>query len=398
VQNTPSPAPASAEWQFRLTRWIGFFLFIPIDYMMMRVMPGAPAAGSTLPNILVPLSVGTAGLSILVRKLAARRQPRKAFIFALVLCEVAALCGVVVWVTAGSPRSDYCLLAGAAGMLLQFPLRSHSAANQQIPHPVSGMEPQSPEGWRPPSELECYLPRPVRLTGAGIAWCLGSVCLTALFAYSAVWIAGDNRRGQAEARRILAASQETEGVVTHLRAADREHRVDYQFTAAGRAFAGHAYIDPRHFEGLKIGGPIAVRYLPSDPADSFLSSKGPLVMRIPPAFAYPVCALGVLAGAVTLLAVWHDRWYLAHGRPASGVVTRVANVGYYRTYFNIYFEFQPCGGGTCQGRYQLTTTTPPHVGSAVCVLYDPDNPRHHVRYPMYPSGFRLLELDTGRRG
>ena len=108
------------------------FMAIPIYYVVMRTTPPeAPTADPALPNILVPLSVAMAGLSIPIRMLVARRQPRKAFILALVLCEAAALYGVVVWTTTGSPRSDYCLLAGAAGMLLHFPRRVSSTANPE---------------------------------------------------------------------------------------------------------------------------------------------------------------------------------------------------------------------------------------------------------------------------
>src|ERR1017187_3936856 len=132
MQNTHVPAPALAERRFRLIFWIVMFMAIPIYYFVMRTTPPeAPTADPTLSNILVPLSVVMVGLSIPIRKLVARRQPKNAFILALALCEAAALYGVVVWSTTGSPRSYYCLLAGAAGMLLHFPRRAHSGANPE---------------------------------------------------------------------------------------------------------------------------------------------------------------------------------------------------------------------------------------------------------------------------
>jgi len=130
MQNAPSQRPAAAERQFRLYLWFLMLLAIPMYYVLMRVAPPeVPDAGSNLPNILLPLSVFTAGLSIPIRKLAARSNPKGGFIVGLALCEAAALYGLVLWFATGSARSYYCLLAGAAGMLLHFPRAAHPAAN-----------------------------------------------------------------------------------------------------------------------------------------------------------------------------------------------------------------------------------------------------------------------------
>lgn len=61
--------------------------------------------------------------------LAAERRFR--LVLGPVLCEAAALFGIVVWFATGSPRSNYCLLAGAAGMPLQFPRAAQPAANPE---------------------------------------------------------------------------------------------------------------------------------------------------------------------------------------------------------------------------------------------------------------------------
>jgi hypothetical protein len=128
----PSQSRASAERRFRLVLWLGMLPAIPLYYAVMRMSPPeALAADPTLPNILVPLSVVLAGLSIPIRKLVARSNPRNAFTLGLVLCEAAALFGMVAWFATGSPRSYYCLLAGAAGMLLHFPRAAHSDANSE---------------------------------------------------------------------------------------------------------------------------------------------------------------------------------------------------------------------------------------------------------------------------
>jgi len=105
---------------------------IPLYYVVMRMAPPeAPAADSTLPNILAMLSVVLAGMSFPIRSFVARSQPRSAFILGLALCQAAALFGMVAWFATGSPRSYYCLAAGAAGMLLHFPRAAHSDANSE---------------------------------------------------------------------------------------------------------------------------------------------------------------------------------------------------------------------------------------------------------------------------
>ncbi len=105
---------------------------IALYYVVMRMSPPeAPAADPTLPSIFVPLSVVLAGLSIPIRSFVARSQPRNAFILGLALCEAAALFGMAVWFATGSPRSYYCLAAGAAGMPLHFPRAAHSDANSE---------------------------------------------------------------------------------------------------------------------------------------------------------------------------------------------------------------------------------------------------------------------------
>jgi hypothetical protein len=134
MQPGPSQPPASDERRFRLIVWIVMFMFmsIPMYYVMMRMVPPDVAdADSNFPAILMPLSVVTMGLSIPIRRLVARTKPRIAFVLGLILCEAAALFGVVAWFATGSPRSYYCLATGVMGMLLHFPRAAHSNVNPE---------------------------------------------------------------------------------------------------------------------------------------------------------------------------------------------------------------------------------------------------------------------------
>jgi F0F1-type ATP synthase membrane subunit c/vacuolar-type H+-ATPase subunit K len=132
TQNGPPQPSAAADHRFRLILWFAMFMALAMYYLVMRIAtPEAPTADPALPNILVALSVVMAGLSIPIRILVARRNPKNGFILGLAFCEAAALYGVVVWYISGSHRAYYCLLAGAVGMLLHIPRRGQFAGSPQ---------------------------------------------------------------------------------------------------------------------------------------------------------------------------------------------------------------------------------------------------------------------------
>jgi hypothetical protein len=86
-------------------------------------------------------------------------------------------------------------------------------------------------------------------------------------------------------------------------------------------------------------------------------------------------------GGLLPLTVRRQRHLLADGRPAPAVVTRYSRLQTEHGAQNIvYYEFALLGGGTCKGRASTNRRLP--VGSAICVLYDPDNPRRSAPYPM----------------
>jgi hypothetical protein len=93
--------------------WLAILWAIVMYYVVMRVVQlPAPTAGPSLANILVVVSVGLVGLSIVLRN---------RFLIAVVFCDAAAVLGLVGWFVTGAPRSYYCLVAGIVGMLVHFP-------------------------------------------------------------------------------------------------------------------------------------------------------------------------------------------------------------------------------------------------------------------------------------
>ena len=132
MQPAPFQASAAADHRFRLIIWFAMLISIAMYYLVMLTLkPGTPTADSALPNILLALSVATVGVSIPIQRLLARTKPRSAFVVAVVLCELSALYGLVLWTTTGSPRAYYCLVVGAVGMLLHVPRRDQSGDNSE---------------------------------------------------------------------------------------------------------------------------------------------------------------------------------------------------------------------------------------------------------------------------
>jgi hypothetical protein len=239
------------------------------------------------------------------------------------------------------------------------------------------------EGWTPPEGLERSWPRPVRLSVRGILLFVLTGLIGAGGLVEAVILAHEGRRQEAEARLMAAQAQDTEGAVTRLWGTggkSEEYRVAYRFTVNDREFQGRAAIASRHWKSLEVGSPLPVRYWPSDPAHNYPREDPP--DTIPVWLPFVVGFFAVAASLVLPFKVHRERHLLADGRPAPALVTRLRKVRSRHGARNIvYYEFPLIGGGACQGHYNVGRKSMPE-GSAICVLYDPDNPRRSAPYPM----------------
>jgi hypothetical protein len=242
--------------------------------------------------------------------------------------------------------------------------------------------------WRIPPELEQPLPRRVRLSGTGVFNCV----FAAASIVAGVAIAGhavrDELRREAEnqslARSIAAEGQETEAKVTRLSTGLGIHGVGYDFTVDGRNYSGSAVMAPSHWQSLEVGSPLAILYLPSDPAKSYPESDSPN-SQTHWLLVLPVAGMALFFmfsfAAIQLAAVLPERRLLARGHSASGTVTRCnpGNKGRRSGYF-LHYDFPLPEGSQGQGR--KFSGQPIAEGSAVAVLYDPDRPRRSTLYPM----------------
>lgn len=233
--------------------------------------------------------------------------------------------------------------------------------------------------WVPPQGLERSRPRPVCLTAAGKALCLLAVLLL-LGALAAGVALGMLAQRQAEQQRLLREQGlETQARITHLwrsRNDNRQPWVAYRFTVRGRCYERRTKAPLRVWRNLQMGSELPVRYLPSDPQ---LNHPAAWRAKTVPLWL-PYLAAGVLGalGWIVTLSLRGQRRLLVEGRPAPAVVTRHTRSKDGKT---VHYEFPLLSGAIRQGR-SGPTKKPPAVGSVICVLYAPDNPRRNAAYPL----------------
>jgi hypothetical protein len=234
------------------------------------------------------------------------------------------------------------------------------------------------ENWTPPDGLGYSSLRPVRLTASGIAMVAlaGAMLLGAVAAGIGL---GTTARRQAKDQRLL----QEQGVTTDAQITrvwrgtgkDQQRLVSYQFTVREREYVARKGVPPRIWQTLKAGSSLPVHFLPSNP-----KVNHPIAWDdtpTPPWVAYLVP--GELTAIALLLALLLRKQVrlLTEGRPAPGIVT-----GWRRTRDGtiLRYEFVMLNGATAKGRGK--SRRPPAVGSPICVLYDPENPRRNAPYPL----------------
>jgi len=238
-----------------------------------------------------------------------------------------------------------------------------------------------------PPELEQPLPRRVRLSGMGIAYCVmgaASIVLGLSLAYRLVH--SELRReadNESLTRSLAAEGRETQATVTRL-STTLGHVVGYQFTVDGQTYSKGAFITVQHWQALHVGSTVAIRYLPSDPAKSFPESDPPNSQThwlvVVPASAFVMLLMfGFAYGQLS--AVLPQRRLLAGGRPARAVITRcnAGSRGRSTGYF-LHYDFSLPDGSKSQGK--VFRSEPVTEGSSATALYDPDRPGRNTLYPL----------------
>jgi hypothetical protein len=204
--------------------------------------------------------------------------------------------------------------------------------------------------------------------------------------YLGFFMAGKSERQSEERQALAERGVRATATITklwHTGGKSDTHKVRYHYSVDGREFEVSGEVSRSTWKTLTEGQEIGVRY---DPANPSLSHPSDWEYRVT-----PVWLAGLVPGMFLLLAVFfmmllRRQWrLLADGRAAPGIVTKTRRGGKTKV---VMYEFRLPTGAVQQGRDQTGHRQLPEIGSAVCILYDPDNPKRNELYP--PSLVKLV--------
>ena len=236
----------------------------------------------------------------------------------------------------------------------------------------------------PPIEFWRSRPRDVQLSATGV---FVTVLAVALLIGSVVLTVALSRKAATEARdRQLF---QTTGVTTsaHVLRLWRESndnktpRVEYTYEANGRDFIGRSMLPLRRWQSLRPSDALDVRYLSSTPEQSVVVHAEP--ETLPRWLPVLLGLLTAASGVLPLGAIQMQRRLLAEGRIARATVTKItkAHTSHGGSYRKVVFTYPTLSGSTIVAKAS-TSRKAPDVGTAIWVVYDPDNPKRSAMYPL----------------
>ncbi len=240
-------------------------------------------------------------------------------------------------------------------------------------------------GWTPPAGLDHSRPRSVRLTAAGKFLVGLAFALVLAGIGTGVGLAVVAAREARTAEVTLRDAVATQGEVIRIwrsSGKDRQPWITYRFNDGRSIYQGDSRLPLRVWQTLRAGTVIPVHYVPSQPELSY-----PFDYIREPMPAWVPLLLGVSlmgSGPLALIPIRRQRWLLANGRHAQGIVTEVGRMrrGSHgeKLGVTVHYEFHLLSGALARGKAGPIKQPPP-VGSPITVLYDPENPRRSTPYP-----------------
>jgi hypothetical protein len=156
-------------------------------------------------------------------------------------------------------------------------------------------------------------------------------------------------------------------------------RITYRFTSDGRAHSRWVNIPCRAWRKLSVGDRIPVRYARSNPDLSRLVGIE-RARRTPLWLAPSVAAALLAAGALIPLSLARRRRLLEEGRVTAGRVTRLDEDS---EGFEVHYEYAILSGAVRSGKFgPVKKEKAPELGGSLVVIYAPEEPRRHARYPL----------------
>ena len=231
-----------------------------------------------------------------------------------------------------------------------------------------------------PPRLGHSRPRDVRLTIAGRALV---VCAAVLFAGSlacGILLPRELHRQADRRRTLVTTAVMTTGTVTRVwRPNKNEWRIAYTFVADGRAYSNNRRLSNAQRTKLAVGSTIGVRYAAPDPRINDLGGR--LDTGMPVAVAYLIAVGIALGGALCLAVLDRERALLVDGRAAPALVTgHKKSSGSHGSHYSMTYRFALLNGAEMTGKGSASKSGPA-IGSAICVIYDPERPARNRVFP-----------------
>lgn len=234
-------------------------------------------------------------------------------------------------------------------------------------------------------------PREVRLTAGGWVVSVAALSLVALAVVVFVTMSSVAIRQANEQRLLKDTGLEVTAEVTRLwrnEGKSRQPWVAYRFELSGRVFAREAEIGLARWRTLHVGSPLPIRFPAAHPERSL--PRGREAQAMPLWLPFVVSASIAAFGVACLFWLNRERRLVSDGRAAPAIVTKITthHSSHGGTHRHMRYEFPLLSGAVASGK-SSTSGKGPAVGSVICVLSDPDNPRRSVPYPV-----RLVRPET----
>lgn len=246
--------------------------------------------------------------------------------------------------------------------------------------------PQAATHERSVSEINALIPRRVQISPDQPKLLLWS--LLAFLVAAAIWFGFYSYYSRQVLQREALRSVGTQLIaeITRLPSSKSHTYVRYSFRIGPRWYGGEAALPDRRIE-VKVGQPIAIRYLPTDPSINHPSDwEWSLGSDIVPFVAFLLASgLGFVPAIVFPVTLIRVRTLARRGLVVEGKVTACAPN---HSKFNIDYEFRTNENILVEGTNEYSDEEY-ELGSSVRIIYLRSHPKRNACYPL--SAFRISE-------
>ena len=234
-----------------------------------------------------------------------------------------------------------------------------------------------------PRSLQRSAPREVALNASGWVAAVAAVALLLAGIVGGPLVAVFLMEGSARAVELQTSGISTAAQVTDVRRSrDKERKVTihYRYSAGGQEFTGRKQLrrnDPLA-QSAEPGSRVDIVRLPSEPGRSWLRGYE---QREEPVWAAAILPAVCLPGAMAIIFLLHrQRRLLADGRVAMARIVSTEKSKHHDSW-HVTYTWNLLNGAVRKSHVSRASE-PSGSGSFVPLVYDPDQPEHHLLYPL----------------